>query len=171
MRLTKSDKEAFVRAVMDDVPEVDYQEQVRSKIMAWALSIMPDKVRAVYNEYPQYFETNLVNTPRGCWGVNVPIAEYVGDLGKRAPELWAELVDLGTLCTEQCQARRTLESKVRGLIETCSTLKKAHELLPEFTKYLPADRDQKVVANLPVANTVTELMLAGWPKNQERKAA
>lgn len=141
MRLIKSDKDAFVRAVMDDVPQIDYDEQMRSKCMAWAISIMPDKVRAVYNEFPQYFETKYVNTPRGCLGVHVPVLEYILDLEKLAPDLWAELVEIGTLSIQQSQARYTLESKVRGLIETCSTLKKAQELLPEFVKYLPADRD------------------------------
>lgn len=29
MRLTNSDREAFVRAVMDDVPQVDYNEQIK----------------------------------------------------------------------------------------------------------------------------------------------
>ena len=30
MKLTKSDREAFVRAVLDDVPQVDYREQMQA---------------------------------------------------------------------------------------------------------------------------------------------
>lgn len=32
MRLTNVDREAFVRAVMDDVPSVDYQELYRKRM-------------------------------------------------------------------------------------------------------------------------------------------
>lgn len=168
MRLTKSDKEAFVRAVMDDVPQIDYDEIVRSKVHAWALSVMPDEVRTAYLKYPEYIETYCVSTPRWCTSVYAPVPAHVHDLATRAPELWEELIKLGEQKKEQTALHNSLEVKVTGLIETCSTLKRAKELLPEFVKYLPADRDTNgVLANLPVANTVTDLMLAGWPKDRE----
>lgn len=94
MRLTKSDKEAFVRAVMDDVPMVDYDEHRHSALL--------------------------------------------------------------------CQ---------RVFAETCSTLKTAKERLPEFEKYLPTERGTTGTINLPVANTVADLINAGWPKGAQACAS
>lgn len=50
MRLTKYLKEAFVRAAMDDVPKIDYQEKIISMIIAEAVRQLPPKVRAIYND-------------------------------------------------------------------------------------------------------------------------
>lgn len=51
MNLTKSDREAFVRAVMDDVPMVDYDEQVWELLSAAAIELMlePENTRSLEN--------------------------------------------------------------------------------------------------------------------------
>lgn len=167
MRLTKNDKKAFVRAVMDDVPQVDYNEQARKLVMDWAISIMPPVVRQAYGEHPEYFENNYAGTPAGLFGAYVPVSEESRNIAKRDPEFWQQLVALGGKNKEQDTKIRELECKVRGIIESCSTLKTALERLPEFAKYLPADRDGGKITNLPVANTVTDLINAGWPKHKE----
>ena len=46
MRLTNTLREAFIRAVMDDVPSIDYAEQEQKVATAWAVSIMPPYVYA-----------------------------------------------------------------------------------------------------------------------------
>lgn len=40
MNLTESDREAFVRAVMDDIPMVDYDEQVWELLSSAAIELM-----------------------------------------------------------------------------------------------------------------------------------
>ena len=51
MRLIKSDKEAFVRSVLDDVPQIDYQAQVNKLVNDWAISKLPEQlVESVFHE-------------------------------------------------------------------------------------------------------------------------
>lgn len=45
MRLTKFDREAFVRAVIQDVPQIDYVAQAQKLLTDAAVASMPPKVR------------------------------------------------------------------------------------------------------------------------------
>lgn len=168
MRLTKDDKFAFVRAVMNDVPQVDYAEQVRQKVQEWCFAAMPAELRPVAKKYPEFFETRYVYTPSGCpsvWAICSP--EHNGhSFEAKFPEKWVELTGIGQRSKAQDAALCALEERVGALINTCTTLKQAEERLPEFAKYLPADRDPAVKSNLPVANTLAELQAAGWPKGE-----
>lgn len=166
MRLTKTDKEAFVKAVMDDVPSVDYDEQVRSKMKAWGLESLPEDLRPLAKKYPDYFEARYVNTPSHCPSISIicnPNWNWSG-LKDQEPEKYAELTAISVEAKAQEETREAMRRKVTGLINGCSTLKTAKARLPEFEKYLPAERDGTGVVNLPVANVVTELMNLGWPK-------
>ena len=168
MRLTKIDKDAFVRAVMDDVPQVDYDEQVRSLMNQWGFEALPAELQTMAKKYPKYFDSRYIYTPANCTGVQVvapPDWAYRG-FKEKEPEKYAQLVEIGQKAKEQTLARDALRSKVRGLIESCSTLKSARERLPEFEKYLPADRGGHGTTNLPVANTLADLVNAGWPKGE-----
>ena len=173
MRLTKSDKEAFVRAVMDDVPNVDYHEQVRSKLKAWGIESLPEEMRPLAKKYPDYFNAHYIGTPAYCPSVKTicdPNWSWSG-FQEREPAKYAELVALGELEGEQQKTRDALRRKITGLINECSTLKTAQQRLPEFVKYLPAERDVTGTVNLPVANVLAELTNLGWPKGEPYAAA
>jgi hypothetical protein len=59
------------------------------------------------------------------------------------------------------------ECHLKGVIESCSSLKQLNERLPEFKKYFPTE--EKPVANLPaLANVVAELSKLGWPKGANK---
>lgn len=165
MRLTRSDKEAFIRAVMDDVPMIDYDEMARKLVVETIDSIMPEEIRVAHKKFPEWFKTDTyIDTPYGCPSMFVFAPDSFS--AQNHSELWKRLKEIGELANAQQKARSALERKVIGMIETCTTLKAAQERLPEFLKYLPADRDGTGVTNLPVANTVTALMEAGWPKKK-----
>ena len=165
MRLTRSDKEAFIRAVMDDVPMIDYDEMARKLVVETIDSIMPEEIRVAHKKFPEWFKSdNYINTPYGCSSMFVFAPDSF--LAESHSELWKQLKEIGNLANAQLNARSALKCKVTGMIETCTTLKTAQERLPEFITYLPADRDGTGVTNLPVANTVTALMEAGWPKKK-----
>ena len=166
MRLTKADKDAFIQAVINDVPQIDYNEKVRVLIKNWAIARMPRVVQDAYREYPQYFDNHYMRTPGGLIGVFAPVLSNV-DISKDDPEFWKQLVEINELDAAQDKVISDLKTKVRAMIEGCNTLKTAQERLPEFLKYLPADRDGTGVANLPVANTVADLMNAGWPQGKK----
>ena len=47
MKLTNIIRDAFVRSVMNDVPTVDYSEQIREVVTKEAVAQLPEKVRAL----------------------------------------------------------------------------------------------------------------------------
>lgn len=173
MRLTKADKDAFVAAVMDDVPKVDYGEKTRSLIKQWGLESLPEDLQPLAKKYPSYFETRWVQAPAHLPSVYVVCAPdwACGGMRDKAPLLYAQLVELSQEAKQQADVLDALRRKVTGMINTCSTLKAAKKLLPEFEKYLPADRDVTGVVNLPVANVLADLTNLGWPKGEQHATA
>lgn len=162
MRLTNMDRDAFVSAAMDDVPCVDYQQKMRKAAMEYAIERMPKDVKAAYKTNPEWV-TNCYVHASGCPSMNLPCMENGRHILER--ELEQHLSDDIKASRAQDKVRSDLRQKLKGAIYGCSTLKQAYELLPEFKKYLPQDRDGKIVRTMPVvANLVTDLMAAGWPK-------
>lgn len=174
MRLTETDKEAFVRAVMDDVPKHDFDTMAQQIVTGYFKKVLPKKVLAVVEdkETRDYIDSNYVGMPNG---LNYYYYSRCRPLGWQG---WAQLPDdvkvrlleLATFKKEQDKTRSTLRAEVRGMIEPVTTLKAALAKLPEFAKYLPAERGPVVIAGLPVANVVAELNKAGWPKKENANA-
>lgn len=168
MRLTNTDRDAFIQSVMDDVPKIDYAEKARSLAMKHALKRMPAPVAELYKSNPEWVRSEHIHLgylPNGT-SAHLPV-----ERGFRFDEAFnSQLLQLSADAKEQDKRLRDLRISVRGAIYGCSTLKQAKERLPEFEKYLPAERDGKYTPNLPaVANLVTELMNAGWPKDQKKE--
>lgn len=166
MRLTKHDKDAFVRAVLDDVPYVDYSEQARKLVMKHLISLLPGIVQQAYKENPEWIKTARVNLPNYLQDFYGPTFEYVSYVYFPG-ELKEQLAELSDAAKEQSNTRKTLEDTVTGLINSATTLKAALKNFPEFAKYLPADRDAAGTANLPAANVIADLTNAGWPKDKK----
>jgi hypothetical protein len=63
---------------------------------------------------------------------------------------------------EQQKKRWDLETKLRGVIDSFTTVKTAREALPEFAKYLP-EIDGSRCKTLPaIAGLVADLQNIGW---------
>ena len=181
MSLTKIDKEAFVRAVMDDVPKHDFDEMAQLIVIGHFKKVLPKKVFDVAEDKAtrDYLERKYVSMPNG---LNDFYSRYrpLGFQGWGAlPEdVKVRLLELATFKKEQDKTRSSLRAEVAGMIEPVTTLKAALAKLPEFAKYLPAERgvtgttnlpaERGVTGttNLPVANVVAELNKAGWPKKE-----
>jgi hypothetical protein len=159
MRLTNMLKEAFVRAAMDDVPKIDYDEKLIQAVTDEAVRQLPPKVRALYNDKDL---RHFVKTNRD-WHGGVSI-HYPGEEIKLPETVAAEIKQLEELKDAQSDARSDLRSKLKAIAESCTTRKALAAALPEFEKYLPAD-DAAACRTLPaVANVVSDFMKAGWPK-------
>lgn len=148
---------------MDDVPMTDYKEIAHKKAKETVVSLMPKEVQAVYKKYPSYLSSNGVNLPGLLENLYMPTPSYSA-IKDQAPDVWQELINLEIKYREQESQRSELKSKLTTVIEGCRTLKQAKERLPEFAKYLPAERGTSGTSNLPVANLVADLTAAGWPK-------
>lgn len=171
MRLTNTIRDAFVRAAMQDVPEVDYSESIRKAAVAAAVKALPPAVRKVYDDEKTrpYLETTYLRY--GMTSVSVPgrDARWNED-DSQLPRITkaddAALNALAGSAKEQESTRNELERKLRSAAYAVTTRAALVEMLPEFEKYLPAD---EAAANrtLPViANIVADFTKAGWPKGK-----
>jgi hypothetical protein len=81
----------------------------------------------------------------------------------------AEVKTLEQAYFAQKKARDTLQAKLDGVLASIRTRSRLIELFPEFEKYAPADVVVDKSAHLPaIANLVTDLMDAGWPKGKPK---
>lgn len=176
MKLTNYIRDAFVRSAMNDVPEVDYEEQIRSAGTKAVLDVLPADVRKAYDDEKQrpYVNTHYrklggvsMSVPGhgGCWSGEVAYPVLPAKAIKHLDELQMKH-------QEQQKQRSELESKLKAAAYACTTRKALAELLPEFEKYLPADEAKAQKVMLPaVANIVADFTKAGWPKGSKRAIA
>ena len=161
MRLDKYAKSAIVRAIMADVPKPDVKAY-RKSIQAEVVKLMSPAVRKVYKECPEAL-----------------VKEYNCDLYDGVD--WeSRYIVLGNVTKDQLnaackpledaiKAREKVQSDLRGVVESASTLKRLKELLPEFVKYMPTEAEPS--KNRPaVANLVTDMVKLGWPDKKKASA-
>ncbi len=170
MRLTKTLRDAFIRAAMADVPRIDYDEQIKKLVLDRAVELLPTKARACWEDAKSrpFLNTRIWYTAVG--GVSVPAEEFRGETDlpftSEQRHVYNELVRLHKEQYKTFDELRTMLTSVANSITTRKTLV---ERLPEFEKYLPAAPETS--ANLPaLANVVTAFMTAGWPKGKEAMA-
>jgi hypothetical protein len=169
MRLTKTIREAFVRAAMDDVPKVDYQAQIHKLIQDDAISKLPPKIKAIaLDKDLRHFvktETHYIE------GFNISNVRVMHPEYSRSPNVDTQVKALLIDATNQRERMKALKDKLTATAEAVTTRKALVELLPEFEKYLPAD-EAKAVASLPaIANVLSDFVKAGWPKQNQGKIA
>lgn len=168
MKLTNTIRDAFVRAAMNDVPEIDFEEQYRKLMLDDAVAQLPPSVRKMWNDKAtrDYVGTVNVGNRYGGFHASVP--------GLRDHKPTAGAQDKGaTLYAQhekQYAERRALESKVKNAAYAVSTRKALADMLPEFVKYLPADEAAANRSVPVVANLVADFVKAGWPKGGKRAA-
>lgn len=173
MRLTNFLRDGFIRAVMHDVPKINYEEQ--------AHKIARDAITARFNKtFPGldyatcsqsgWFDSGTVDMPRHI--NNIYAKPYCGyGMLKSDEKLWAKLEALGAKKKDQDDQMTNLETRLKGVAYACTTRKQLEEALPEFSSYLP-EEEAKAAKNLPaVANVLSDFVKAGWPKSNAGKIA
>lgn len=164
MKLTISDRDAFVHAVMKDVPQVDYEGQAKDMVRAECINKLPPKIKALWSDKDLrgFIRCDSYVRVDGFIGsVAVPPVEYT-----MSSSTAKKVKALAEKHKTQRKSRDELRAKVKAMIDGCSTLKQAKDRLPEFSKYLPTERGSTGVVGLPiVANIVSDLTKAGWPKD------
>lgn len=172
MKLTKTHKEAFIRAVLADLPEVDYRAVAHKLLQDFAYSKMPKEAQAVFDnkDIRHYLVGN-------SWHLSyVGYIAYVGlsannseSNGVEKEQLITNLKAVEAQAEEQFKNKERIEEKLRAVIAGCNTLKSALARLPEFEKYLPKEIEgtQSVPA---ITDLVVSLASLGWPKAQKSAA-
>lgn len=172
MKLTNHLRAAFVRAVMNDVPSVDYEAEQQRIATEWAVSIMPLAVRRVWDDkfmrhyvatYPYSQSLDFDDYLLWVSGFEIPAPQ---DLHSKMPvDVQRLLYDLEAKEREQRAHCTELREKLYSIVAGITTTKGLEKALPEFAKYVP--KDDKPTDNLPaLANVVADFMKAGWPKEQ-----
>ena len=171
MKLTNYMRDAFVRAAMQDVPCLDYGEQIRKAMQAAALDAMPPKMRALLKDpaCEAWVNTEWVSLPSiSGHRVYCPRDSNKGEYlaaADREHIAWLRQAE-----KQQLAKREDLERKLRNVAYSVNTRKALADALPEFVKYLPPD-DSAAVKTLPaVANVVADFVKAGWPKGKKPAA-
>lgn len=169
MKLTKYTRQAFVRAAMDDVPEVDYNQRARDIALAAAEKLIPAEIKLLIAKSATalWVHKHWLTLPGSFSNILVATPSDSGSywLKEKAPKVWAELCVLAKSDEKQREQRKELRLKLTACAESVTTRKALADLLPEFEKYLPVD-EREAIRTLPaVANVVAEFTKAGWPKH------
>ncbi|CAB5219988.1 hypothetical protein UFOVP232_19 [uncultured Caudovirales phage] len=156
MKLNKYDKQAIVRAIMNDVPKPDKVKR-RIDLQTAIVKAMSPECRKVFKTAPgalktEYFGDVIYD------GLNWKSRDMVvGDVTED------KLEELAKPYKDEDALLSAAECKLKGAVEACTTLKQLETRLPEFKKYFPTAA--KPVATLPaLANVVADLSKLGWPK-------
>ena len=176
MRLNKKHREAFVRAVLADVPT----EEHRDRACRWTRTLfadsLPGSVRRVLGTSAEHhIQRDTIALPRP---ENAERGTYTQVPGhwtmKDADKVWENNPEQREAIRGELAAHHAQEERLRELrrelevqINGCRTTNQAAKLMPELAGYLPSE-DEEPTGNLPASHTLQKLTEAGWPK--ERKA-
>lgn len=156
MKITKYEKEAIARAILNDIPQIDFVKR-RADIQAAIVKAMSPVVRKVYKTMSEALRTYHIGEI-GYDGVTWSSRDViVGDVGDD------KLKEVLAPYKAEDKTRNDARNQLRCAIMACSTTVQIAKRFPEFKSYLPTE--EKPTANLPaLANVVADLSKLGWPK-------
>lgn len=197
MQLNKVHKAQIVSKIMADIPQTNYGEVINRLVQAKAYELMPDEVRAVYdNEATRGFLSRRYCATHGdftggvgsvYWAarnthdslyLNRPHYNESDDATtkKLLAEVRVAVAEAMRCAEEQGKARRSMQDKLKTMLAGIRTLKQAKDMLePELHKYLPVpppkDDAQKAAqaSTALVPYVVANLREMGWPKDEAKK--
>lgn len=168
-RLTKCQKQALARAIIDDLPPLEDRTNDFKEAAVFALKdLVPANILQLWKSGSPYIKTAIV---WGSWhgGKHQALcAPYAQDFS--TPELERAMEDSAVAAIfegldKAMNEREKLECRIYGAVNSVSTVKAFRQRFPEFAKYLP---EEAQATNLPAdANLITDLMQAGWPKEKK----
>jgi len=151
MKLTKYEKEAVIRAIMQDVPRKP-DNILKAEIQAAMLKAMSAPVQKLYKTHPKAIRIESISSWDSGMGYRVDFV--VGD---------ADTKSVMVPFIANKKERDDAQNKLSAIVNGCSTLAQLKKLLPEFIAYFPTETEP--TKNLPaVANMVADLSKLGWPK-------
>lgn len=161
MKLSKLTKQAIVRAIWNEVPEIDYKAR-KVAIQAALVELFTPEVKAIYKTQPGALKVEYCNC-LGSYAGGSSDMSYE-DRHVTVADLTEEQINsVLEPYTEEYRARVEARNKLTALVTGCSTRNQLVKLLPECEKYLPAEASTD--RSLPVvANVIADMTKLGWPK-------
>ena len=191
MQLNKTHKAEIVNKIMADIPQTKYGEVINGIVQAKAYELMPDEVKAVYdNEATRGFLSQRYCAVYGehagsvgyvYWGLNKTANDslylnrsHYNDADsaltkKLLAEVQVPVKECVRLAGEQGRALNSMREKLQTVLAGIRTLKQAKDMLePELHKYLPVpppkDSKPAQASTALVPYVVANLREMGWPK-------
>jgi len=159
--MNKLEKQAFVKAIMADVPQVDYESQIRKRVEKAVYDAAPPEIKAVLDKP----ELHKYLGPHSVYYSRENRALYT--IGATS-NFRCDCTTLDAAHVEQARARKELETKLTSAIAGMTTRKQIATAFPEFEKYLPAEPAKST--NLPaLTDVVNQVKAAGWPKGNKMR--
>jgi len=170
VKLTNYMRQAFINAIIQDVPQVDYDSQLRKLIHDEAVALLPPKVQALMKDpvCAPYLNYAYWTSKGVHQAQHIPSPRF--DSVKFGTEASIRIAEMIKVRDDQALLMKSLRDKVHAVAYSVSTRKALAAALPEFEKYLPADEAKAIRALPVVANVVADLVKAGWPKGQAKAA-
>ncbi len=170
MKLNKQDKEIIIKRIMDDVPSVNYTDQVHKLVRDHFKAQIPPAIKKILADpkLAQHVEKSQVWI-EGFSNSYVDGGFTVGSYAYPSDEVKEEIAEIKKLDTAQSGERKSIKQKLESAFAGLNTRKQALECFPEFEKYLP-DADAGI-RNLPITtDVIPALVAANWPKGKKPTA-
>lgn len=176
MKLTNAMRDTFVRHVMQDVPEIDYQAELQKVAEAHVCEKLPKEITKIFKNaslkgFIAISNMSFRSQSGRYLSANIPIYSDYSSV-KSDLLLLPEFADLLTKHDKQTETRISLKYKVEQSIQSVSTVKQALELMPAFAKYLP--KQGETISKLTpavIANLAADLSASGWPKDAKKSGS
>lgn len=158
MKVTKLQKEAIVRAIMQDVPKPDKSKR-HAKVQAALVKAMSPECRKLFAKRPDVLRehhTGDITYDGSGWDKR---HVTLGDAPK------GTIDEILKPFRAEDDAYNEAKQNLKNAIMACTTLKALQTTFPEFIKYFPTETQP--TKNLPaLANVVADLSKLGWPKGE-----
>jgi len=167
IRLTKAMREDILRKIMNDLPQVDYMNQVTDMCRKDVQQQLPMEIKNIIGTRHEIHlsegQTRIIlpnhySTLRIC----VRGALYGADVTEETRKAANDLV---IKHNAQRETYNKLEQEVETTLAAYTTVAKLREACPQFDKYLP----NEAAINHPMTVTtspIPALQAAGWPKGK-----
>lgn len=165
MKLTNYLRDAFVTAVMADVPCENYQEKAEALVRQDAYEKLPAKIKAIYDdkELRHFISTKYYGFNRFHFH---SITVHAEDTYEPSQDVMIKLNELNELHKAQLLRNDELKRNLENAIYSVTTVKNARELLVDFADYLPDET--KPTKQLPAISGLNEAFkAAGFPKDKK----
>ena len=164
MRLTKTFKNAFITAVMDDIPMQD-KDKLSKELQEILAAHMPHEVHSVYCLCPEWLDEQTVFCyDGGGWRNNITLRYFWPEYNENT--LPQEARDFIIAVKESHQKRTQFHNDLKNTVSGISTLKRLQDVFPELIRYMPTEETK--TKGLPVcANLMADAVKLGWPKGTQ----
>lgn len=158
-RLVNEQRNAIRRAILADVPKVDYDEKIRSRALKLAVCELPAAAKRIWDD-PE--ARGLLKIESCYFGYDNNRRQYAasaslpGFVSQHEAILEdEEIVGFVAASNTQADLRAKLNSELQNNLATVNTHEAFAERWPELVKYLP-DGSEAKVANLPATTQLLD---------------